>query len=56
MVSKVNIYLNFSGDCKEAFSFYEKVFRSKIAYQTTYGDQDEMKSELKNKENRLSEL
>lgn len=51
MVSKVNIYLNFSGDCKEAFSFYEKVFRSKIAYQTTYGDQDEMKSELKNKEN-----
>lgn len=51
MVSRVNIYLNFNGNCKDAFSFYEKVFRTRLAYSTTYGDQEEMKAEITNKEN-----
>jgi PhnB protein len=32
---RVNPYLNFRGDCKEAFEFYEKVFQSKIGHLIT---------------------
>ena len=33
---RVNPYLNFKGDCKEAFEFYAKVFKSKIGHMMTY--------------------
>jgi PhnB protein len=33
-----NLYLNFSGNCSEAFSFYEKVFGSKRLMTMTYGE------------------
>lgn len=31
-------YLNFDGNCAEAFAFYAKVFGGTIAYQGTYGE------------------
>ena len=31
-------YLTFNGQCKEAFSFYEKCFSAKISFMMTYGD------------------
>ena len=34
---RVNPYLNFNGNCKEAFELYEKVFKSKPAHMMTYG-------------------
>jgi len=35
---KLNAYLNFKGDCAEAFKFYEKTFGGKITFQQTFGD------------------
>lgn len=35
---QVNPYLNFNGDCKEAFSFYEKVLGGRIEGMTTHED------------------
>ena len=35
---KTNLYLIFSGSCREAFAFYEKTFGSKIQQTLTYGD------------------
>jgi len=35
---KVNPYLNFNGDCGEAFSFYEKVLNGKILFSMTWGE------------------
>ena len=34
----VHIYLNFAGNTEEAFKFYEKVFRTRIAMKQTFGD------------------
>ena len=31
-------YLNFDGDCKEAFDFYAKAFNGKITMRMTYGE------------------
>ena len=31
-------YLNFDGDCAEAFAFYAKLFKGTIAYQGTYAE------------------
>lgn len=31
-------YLNFDGDCAEAFAFYAKLFEGKVVYQGTYGE------------------
>ena len=50
MSIKVNIYLNFKGECREAFSFYEKVFKSKISFSSTYREEEEMKSIITNEE------
>ena len=33
---RVNPYLNFNGNCKEAFEFYEKVFKTKMAHVMTH--------------------
>src|SRR5262244_1373977 len=35
---KINPYLNFDGDCGEAFSFYEKVLNGKILFKMTWGE------------------
>jgi len=35
---KTNLYLIFTGSCREAFAFYEKTFGSKILVTMTYGD------------------
>ena len=34
----VNIYLNFHGNCKEAFDFYKSVFGGEFPYVGTYAD------------------
>jgi PhnB protein len=31
-------YLNFDGDCAEAFAFYAKLFKGTIVYQGTFGE------------------
>lgn len=31
-------YLDFDGQCREAFDFYAKVFKGNITYRTTYGE------------------
>ena|SRR5436190_19550481 len=35
---KLNPYLNFDGQCREAFEFYEKVFGGKISFIQTIGE------------------
>ncbi|MGZ3298796.1 MAG: VOC family protein [Asticcacaulis sp.] len=35
---QINPYLNFNGDCAEAFAFYEKVFDGKITFVMTHGE------------------
>ena len=35
---QVNPYLNFSGNCEEAFKFYEKCFGGKIEFKMTHGE------------------
>jgi PhnB protein len=35
---QMNVHLNFNGNCREAFSFYEKALGSKIVMTMTYGD------------------
>lgn len=35
---RVNPYLNFNGNCKEAFEFYAKVFQSTIAHLMTHAN------------------
>ncbi len=34
----INPHLNFNGQCKEAFEFYEKVLGGKIAFSMTWGE------------------
>ena len=29
-MAKVHAYLNFNGDCKQAFDFYQKVFKTEL--------------------------
>jgi PhnB protein len=36
---KLDIYLNYPGNCKEAFAFYEKHLGGKITMMMTHGDQ-----------------
>jgi PhnB protein len=35
---QVNPYLNFNGQCEEAFKFYEQCLGGKIAFKMTYGE------------------
>lgn len=35
-------YLNFDGDCAEAFAFYKDLFKGSIEYQGTFGEMPEM--------------
>ncbi|MFN6558660.1 MAG: VOC family protein [Nostoc sp. ChiSLP01] len=35
---KINSYLNFNGNCKEAFEFYEQCLGGKIVMMLTHGD------------------
>jgi PhnB protein len=37
-MTTVNIYLNFNGKCKEAFSFYKSVLEGKFSYIGSYKD------------------
>jgi PhnB protein len=41
-MAKVNVYLNFNGNCKEAFDFYKSVFERDFGYLGTYGEMPEM--------------
>src|ERR1700761_806384 len=34
---KMSVHLNFSGNCKDAFAFYQKVFRAETPFLMTYG-------------------
>ncbi|HXE13823.1 MAG TPA: VOC family protein [Bryobacteraceae bacterium] len=48
---KLHTYLNYGGNCKEAFDFYEKHLGGKIVARMTYGDQpgaDNVSPEQKN--------
>jgi len=38
---KTDIYLVFSGKCREAFAFYEKTFGSKVQFSMTFGEAPE---------------
>ena len=35
---RMNVHLNFRGNCAEAFAFYTKVFKAANPFQVTYGD------------------
>ena len=35
---QINPYLNFNGNCQEAFKFYEQVLNGKILFQMTWGE------------------
>ena len=35
---RMNVHLNFTGNCAEAFAFYAKVFKADNPFQITYGD------------------
>jgi PhnB protein len=38
---KMSVHLNFSGNCKDAFDFYQKVFKSENPFSMTYGQAPE---------------
>jgi PhnB protein len=38
---KMNVHLNFRGNCAEAFEFYKEVFGAKSAFTMNYGDAPE---------------
>ena len=38
IMAKLHAYLNFDGNCEEAFTFYEKVFKTKNPGYMRYGD------------------
>jgi len=38
---EVNPYLNFNGNCEEAFNFYAKTFNGKILFKITHGETPE---------------
>ena len=38
---QINPYLNFNGQCEEAFRFYEKLLGGKIEFMGTFGDSPE---------------
>ncbi len=42
MALKLNNYLTFDGNCTEAMALYEKVFKVKMAYSCTYGQEESM--------------
>jgi PhnB protein len=35
---KMNVHLNFNGNCKEAFALYQKVFKAPTPFAMTYGE------------------
>ena len=37
-MKSLNIYLNFSGNCQEAFEFYQSVFGGELTNRQTYGE------------------
>ncbi|WP_373497449.1 VOC family protein [Aquiflexum sp.] len=37
-MASVNIYLNFNGNCKEAFAFYKSVFGGEFSFYGTFGE------------------
>jgi PhnB protein len=49
---KINPYLNFKGQCEEAFKFYERVLGGKITFMMTWGESpmaDQCPAESRNK-------
>lgn len=40
-MASVNIYLNFDGNCEEAFGFYRSIFGGEFSYIGRYGDMPE---------------
>ncbi len=38
---KTDLHLVFSGKCREAFAFYEKVFNAKVQFSMTFGEAPE---------------
>jgi len=37
-MTTVNVYLNFTGNCEEAFNFYKSIFKGDFTYIGRYGD------------------
>lgn len=50
---KLNTYLNFDGNCAEAFDFYEKHLGGKLGPMMTYGDSPAMANFPPGTENRI---
>jgi len=42
--TKLHTYLNYGGNCEEAFRFYEKHLGAKFVYKMTYGEMPDKKS------------
>lgn len=40
-MTTLNVYLNFDGNCKEAFEFYRSIFGGEFSYIGKYGDMPE---------------
>jgi PhnB protein len=38
---KMSVHLNFNGSCKDAFAFYQKVFKAQTPFSMTYGQAPE---------------
>lgn len=38
---KMSVHLNFSGNCRDAFAFYQKVFKAETPFSMTYGQAPE---------------
>ena len=49
-MTKINIYLNFEGNCREAMEFYRSVFRGEFAALSTFADMPSQEGMLPIKE------
>lgn len=49
-MKSLNIYLNFSGNCQEAFNFYQSVFGGELTNRMTYGEMSGDNSSIAEKE------
>src|SRR4051794_29737158 len=52
----VHVYLNFPGNTEEAFTFYEKVFGTKIIMKQTFGDTPFAKGAPESAKNKLMHI
>jgi PhnB protein len=52
----VHMYLNFAGNTEEAFSFYEKVFGTRVAMKQTFGETSFMQGVPEHAKNKIMHI